>query len=82
MNKKLKIDPKQVKHLARLALDEDIGEDGDITTKNLLPPTHKTSAKIISKQDGIIDGLPIIREVLRPWTRIPSGGQNSATAIM
>jgi len=60
----VKLDAKYVKSFVRSVLEEDIGE-GDITTKNIIPPTHRIVAKIVAGESGIISGLPVAREVFK-----------------
>jgi len=50
--------------LIGLALTEDIGK-GDITVNTLIPPNQKAQANIITKQKGIIAGLPLISMVYK-----------------
>ena len=57
----MKID-KSIKNLIKQALREDIGK-GDITTTALIPHGLKAYAVIIAKQNGVIAGLDIAREV-------------------
>jgi nicotinate-nucleotide pyrophosphorylase (carboxylating) len=60
----MKLRLEQVKDLIRSSLDEDI-ESGDITTRGLIPPTQRITAKIVSQQSGIIAGLPIAQWVFK-----------------
>jgi len=48
--------------LIDLWLDEDIG-DGDHTTLSIIPPTSAGKAKLLVKQDGIIAGVRIAKEI-------------------
>lgn len=61
---KFKLDQKKVQTLIKNALIEDIGE-GDITTENIIPPTIKVKAKIVSREKGIVCGLPVVKEVFK-----------------
>lgn len=61
---KFKLDREKVLALVKLALQEDIGE-GDITTENMIPPTLKVEAKIVAKENCIVCGLPIAKEVFK-----------------
>lgn len=45
-------------------LEEDIG-NGDVTTTTTIPADHRSTAVIHVKEDGIVAGLPIAREVFR-----------------
>ncbi|KAB2953086.1 carboxylating nicotinate-nucleotide diphosphorylase [Heliorestis acidaminivorans] len=52
----------EVRELVSRALREDIGY-GDLTTSSLLPPHVKTKAFIHVKEEGVIAGLEVAREV-------------------
>jgi nicotinate-nucleotide pyrophosphorylase (carboxylating) len=49
--------------LVRLALDEDLGERGDITSKATIAPDAQISGKIVSKASGVIAGLAVAKTV-------------------
>jgi len=51
-----------VDFLVKLALAEDIGP-GDITTRAIVPPAQRTKAVILAKENGVIAGLELAREV-------------------
>jgi nicotinate-nucleotide pyrophosphorylase (carboxylating) len=51
--------------LIHLALKEDIGKAGDLTTRCFLPTRLRLRGRIIAKQAGVICGLEIAREVFR-----------------
>lgn len=46
-----------IKQYIKLALDEDLGYLGDITTKLTIPKNHYSYAKVIFKSDGILAGI-------------------------
>jgi nicotinate-nucleotide pyrophosphorylase (carboxylating) len=48
----------------RRALDEDIGP-GDVTTKSIVPSNARLVGQIVAKQDGVVAGLDVAREVFR-----------------
>jgi len=48
----------QIKHLIKLAIEEDI-KTGDITSNNIIPKDKQATAVITSKEQGIISGLEI-----------------------
>lgn len=48
--------------LIKMALKEDIGS-GDITTDNLIPAKNLSTANILLKEDGIVSGLKIFKQV-------------------
>jgi len=52
-----------------MALKEDLGSGGDITTNTLIPAKHKSTAIIITKEPGIIAGLPLISAIYKQLSR-------------
>lgn len=70
---------KTLKHLVRMALDEDIAQ-GDITT-NLTVPTDATcQATLRAKQDGVLSGIEVFKAVFKAvktkpedWTALSDG---------
>lgn len=65
------IDPLLLDSIISLAIREDLGTLGDITTQALLERLEKTvSAEIIAKEDGVICGVEVLREV---YKRISTG---------
>jgi len=46
-----------------MALEEDLGGYGDVTTNAIKPITQMAAAKIISKGEGILCGIDCVREV-------------------
>jgi len=52
-----------------MALKEDLGSKGDITTNTLIPAEHKSTAIIITKEPGIIAGLPLINAIYKRLNR-------------
>lgn len=59
-----------VAHLVRLALDEDLGDAGDVTSAAILPPEQRIHARIVAKQAGVICGLNLVAEV---YQQVDSG---------
>ncbi|OGC11916.1 nicotinate-nucleotide diphosphorylase (carboxylating) [candidate division WOR-1 bacterium RIFOXYA12_FULL_52_29] len=59
---------RSTEHLIKMALIEDIGE-GDITTKATVPKEKYVEARMTAKEEGIIVGLDIAREVFRQIDR-------------
>lgn len=49
--------------LVRLALDEDLGDSGDVTTLATIDPALITTAQITAKAEGVIAGLPLLQAV-------------------
>lgn len=51
--------------LLRLALAEDLGRAGDLTTKHFVSPKTRLSGRIVAKQDGVVCGLPLAAAVFK-----------------
>ena len=47
------------RRIVRLALEEDIGT-GDATCIHVLPPGHRSSARIVAKQAGVLCGMGLV----------------------
>lgn len=47
------------RRILRVAFEEDV-RSGDITCQLVLPPHHRSRARIIAKADGILAGLPLL----------------------
>ncbi len=54
----------QIEQLVRMALQEDIG-DGDHSSLSCIPETAQGEMRLLVKQDGILCGIDVAREVLR-----------------
>ncbi|MDG5768004.1 carboxylating nicotinate-nucleotide diphosphorylase [Balneolales bacterium ANBcel1] len=55
--------PDEVKKLVRLALDEDLGA-GDITTNAIYSGSETGSARIVSREDGVLAGVNLAGYIL------------------
>lgn len=49
--------------LIRIALEEDLGERGDVTSAATLPADQLVQGRMMAKADGVIAGLPLIQAV-------------------
>lgn len=49
--------------LITLALAEDLGERGDITTKLTIPAASQGTVRLVAREAGVVSGLPIVRDV-------------------
>ena len=49
--------------LLRSALDEDLGEAGDLTTQSLIDPHHRTAACVVMRERGVVAGLRAVELV-------------------
>jgi nicotinate-nucleotide pyrophosphorylase (carboxylating) len=61
-----KLDITQVRPLIRMAMEEDLGS-GDITTDLLFRDSAMAEARIVSREEIVIAGLPIVEEILRQY---------------
>ncbi len=52
-------------HLIKLALEEDLGVAGDLTSKATLPNYVRLRGRIVAKSDGVIAGLPLVAMVFQ-----------------
>jgi len=48
--------------IVRLALEEDIGS-GDLTCRLVLPPGHRSRARVVAKAAGVLAGMPLAKLV-------------------
>jgi nicotinate-nucleotide pyrophosphorylase (carboxylating) len=53
------------RRLIELALEEDLGTEGDLTSQLIIPATLRGSAKIVCRSLGVISGLPAVELVFR-----------------
>lgn len=51
--------------LIRIALDEDLGSAGDVTTQSLIAATETGAVQIVSRRAGRLSGLPVAELVFR-----------------
>jgi len=56
----------QIRPLIRLAIEEDLGA-GDLTTQLFYSDNTITKADIISREEIIVCGMPIVKEILRQY---------------
>ncbi|GAB4524573.1 MAG: carboxylating nicotinate-nucleotide diphosphorylase [Anaerolineales bacterium] len=53
----------EIQQAIQRALEEDLGERGDVTSDSTLPPDAVRAARIIAKQDGVVAGLDVAAAV-------------------
>lgn len=53
------LDTETTESLIRRALDEDLGGGHDITTQNIIPADHKTTAVIRARKPGVLAGISL-----------------------
>lgn len=49
--------------LISLALAEDLGERGDLTSQTLIPPEARGTVQVVARQTGILAGVPLVAAV-------------------
>jgi len=52
-----------IEHLVKLALEEDLGERGDVTSRATIPAAQRIEALITAKSSGVIAGLDCVTAV-------------------
>ncbi len=62
--KKLNIN--QVRPLIRMAMEEDLG-GGDVTTNLLFTDGTRAKAMVVSREEIVVAGLPVVEEILRQY---------------
>jgi len=56
---KLELPPFLVERAVAAALEEDLGQSGDITTDPIIPPHATAEAEIVARKEGVIAGLDL-----------------------
>lgn len=51
--------------LIDLALDEDLGQAGDVTSNTLIPVDARGTVQIVARQPGVLAGLPLVEMVFK-----------------
>ncbi|MEM9105790.1 MAG: carboxylating nicotinate-nucleotide diphosphorylase [Pseudomonadota bacterium] len=59
------LNPLLVERLVHRALDEDLGRAGDITSQAIINPDAEARVVIVSRQDGVIAGLPFVESAFQ-----------------
>ncbi len=54
---------KVARELVWMALEEDLGPGGDVTTRALIPPDQTGAVQIVARAAGVLAGLPVARMV-------------------
>ncbi len=57
--------PLDISSIVETALNEDLGDAGDITGKACIPPGHRSRARVVAKGEGVLAGLEWFAEVFR-----------------
>ena len=61
-----KLDIKKVRPLIRMAMEEDLG-GGDVTTDLLFQDGARAKAHIVTREEIVVAGLPVVEEILRQY---------------
>ncbi|MBP8911233.1 MAG: carboxylating nicotinate-nucleotide diphosphorylase [Phycisphaerae bacterium] len=61
-----KLDMNQVRPLIRMAMEEDLGS-GDVTTNLLFKDGATAESRIVSREEIVVAGLPVVQEILRQY---------------
>jgi nicotinate-nucleotide pyrophosphorylase (carboxylating) len=61
-----KLNIKQVQPLIRMAMEEDLGS-GDVTTNLLFQDGTRAKAMVVSREEIVVAGLPVVEEILRQY---------------
>jgi nicotinate-nucleotide pyrophosphorylase (carboxylating) len=57
------LDRELLRRVVAAALDEDLGERGDITTAAVIPDTTRGTGRVVGREEFWLAGLPVAREV-------------------
>jgi nicotinate-nucleotide pyrophosphorylase (carboxylating) len=77
----LDLPPLLVEQVVGAALDEDLGQAGDITTDAIIPADGRGKAAIVAREEGIVAGLDLAEAAFRildpevKFTRVVADGQ-------
>ncbi len=80
----LDLPPLLVEQAVAAALDEDLGQAGDITTDAIIPADARGKAAIVAREEGIVAGLDLAEAAFRildpevKFTRVAADGQRVA----
>lgn len=59
------VDSEHLVALIMLAASEDLGDQGDITTRAVVDPLETVSAEIVTRHAGVLSGSPVLDVILR-----------------
>lgn len=60
--------------IVKMSLQEDLGGAGDLTSLSVIPPNLTATVNIVSRQPGVVSGLPIVAVATWPTTTPPVEG--------
>ncbi|WP_337176693.1 carboxylating nicotinate-nucleotide diphosphorylase [Paludisphaera sp.] len=55
------------RELIRMAIAEDLGDAGDITSRSIIPEGARGSARLVARTPGILSGLPVVAMLLEEF---------------
>lgn len=64
-----RLPPSAYRDLLRAALREDLGADGDVTTRFFVPSGARFKARVVSREAGVISGLDVAAAAFRACDR-------------
>jgi len=53
----------EIRRVVRAALEEDLGRQGDVTTRSIFARPRPVAARIVARQPLVLAGIPLVREV-------------------
>ena len=57
------LDPAALRRIVRAAIEEDLGERGDLTTEAVVPAGRRGVGRVVARAGLVVAGLPVAREV-------------------
>lgn len=55
----------ELREIVRLAIREDLGDEGDVTSRALVPKGATGRAAVVARRSGVVAGLPAAEEAIR-----------------
>lgn len=65
MDNRFQIEQDELEKLIKRALEEDFGENGDITSRSTIPADLRGKATLLAKENLVIVGIPVAEEVFK-----------------
>lgn len=64
------VDPERLERLLDLALEEDLGTRGDVTTRCFVEPRRRARTAVVAREEGVVAGIPALERLLLRWPRV------------